>query len=572
MFETDLESPRASVIDDPMVRDLAERMARHQNVHFESALSRLGILAEKISAPAMLEVARQPFEEDDLVFAVVKGRVRAYANNRTPRWASCTAGVTSLEIAPNGLYGRCPKTVVKKEILGDIRDAGPLKVLRLARDELGCDIPCHQLMCFHNNVLRGTDEADFARRIGQQGLRGVYQPERRGYYSKMFIRWKMTDVCNYTCAYCCDWRTVNARGLELTDDEIMVGAEKIVNQFGAISMRLTGGEPSARRCYVDMMRLFHDNLDRFTDLEIRTNLSFQTKHQEVLSWDWNGKLHLHIGCHLRDKNFMPWRMVEVLKGAPNADYVLKFVAMPSIRPHVQFFTKYFLDSGIPYERIKVIEEHSARDGVYGVELEEAPKARKYLEEQAAKSATATADADARPDGAAAQDKPVKKSTELTVTRLSIDDLRALKRRSGERKVISADVEPPPAHAPLPGAGAVPPAELAVTCVSNSGLRTAKRNGERKVISADIEPPPTHALPAEAGAALTPDLTPTPEMPPGLPAEPTPMTQVRRVIVGLSGPNRIAFSARVVRALVRRAKARIPHVSRPTDGHSARMGS
>lgn len=572
---SDPELSWESALEDPMVRDLAERMARRSGGRSATYfMTKLGFMARSISLPGLLAVAREPLEEKELSYSAVLQRVRIYADEHTPQWTYCSGGTTSLEISPNGFYGRCSKTGSMRQYLGDVRDEGPLKVLDPERDDLTCTIPCKKMMCFRNNVIRATDYPDFADKVEKHGLRGNYNPSLQGYNSKVFIRWKVTDVCNYTCAYCCDWRTVNAKGVEVTDDEMMAAAERMVSQFDGISMRLTGGEPSSRRRYVDLMRLFHDNLDRFSDLEIRTNLSFQTKHQEVLNWDWKGKLLLHIGCHIRDKNFMPWRMVEVLKNAPNANYELKFVSLPSIRPHIDFFIRYFVDSGIPSKNIKVVEENSNRKDVeHQIEIEEAPKARKYLEERW-KPTSPDAEAYCKWDAPAKPTQPDRKPAELAVTHLSIGELRAMK-RNAERRVISADVEPPPGHTPLTETNAVAAADLAVTRLSIGDLRALKRrNAERQVISAGLDPPPGPgpAPVTETGAVATAILTPVTEITAVPPAGPTAMTQIRRVIIGLSGPDRIAFSGRVVRALVRRAKARIPVMGRPTDGHSAGMGS
>lgn len=359
---------------------LVRLAARSGKLKPEDFLFWLSGLAREVSVAAVLAVARQPFDEHELEYSIVKNRVRAYVNKRTPVWAFCTAGVTAIEISPSGLYGRCPKTDVRRMHLGDLRDDGPLKVLELAGDDLGCSIRCPHMMCFTNNVLRGTDRADFKSRIAKEGVRGVYGSNRRGYHSEVFIRWKITDVCNYTCAYCTDWRSVNKKGMELTDAEVLAAAGRIVGQFERISLRLTGGEPSARRCYVDLMRFIHCNLDHFTDIEIRTNLSYEAKHKEVLSWGWNGKLHLHIGCHIRDKNFMPWRTAELLRGVPDADYVLKFVSTPTIRDHVAFFRQYFVDHGIPRDKIRIVEEVRGQQADM-TELEESPPARRTLEQR-----------------------------------------------------------------------------------------------------------------------------------------------------------------------------------------------
>jgi sulfatase maturation enzyme AslB (radical SAM superfamily) len=378
-------------LDDDIER-LATAIALEAGQPYHIVVRRLQGLGESMSMSALREVARQPFEPHELQLSVVKQRIRQRMNQGTPRWTHCTGGTTSIEISPNGGFSRCPKHGAKQAYLGNLRDEGPLHVLDPHKDEMGCTIRCPQLMCFSGNVLRATSREALNGDIAREGLRGVYD-EPRGRQSDVFVRWKITDVCNFTCSYCTDWRSVNKKGIELTDDEVLAGIGKIISQFNVISLRLTGGEPSARRCYVEMMRLIHANLHRFSDVEIRTNFSYQAKHREVLSWDWQGKLHMHIGCHVRDKNFMPWRTVELLRGAPDADYKLKFVATPSNRDHVAYFSQYFRDNGIPASRIRVIEEVTGKEAdpaAAPVPAEMVPFARKYLEELARREAEVAA--------------------------------------------------------------------------------------------------------------------------------------------------------------------------------------
>jgi sulfatase maturation enzyme AslB (radical SAM superfamily) len=379
-------------LDDDIDR-LATAIALEAGQPYHIVVRRLQGLGESMSMSALRDVARQPFEPHELQFSVVKQRIRKLMNQGTPRWTHCTGGTTSIEISPNGGYSRCPKHGAKQAYLGNLRDEGPLHTLDPHKDEMGCTIRCPQLMCFSGNVLRATSRAELDADIARVGLRGVYGEPDRGGQSDVFVRWKITDVCNFTCTYCTDWRSVNKKGIELTDDEVLGGLDKIMGQFNVISLRLTGGEPSARRCYVELMRRIHSNLSRFSDVEIRTNFSYQAKHREVLSWDWQGKLHLHIGCHVRDKNFMPWRTVEVLRDAPDADYKLKFVATPSNREHVEYFGQYFRDNGIPASRIRVIEEVTGKEtdpAAAPVPAEMVPFARKYLEELARREADVAA--------------------------------------------------------------------------------------------------------------------------------------------------------------------------------------
>jgi hypothetical protein len=390
--------PVAATANDPVdkhVDRLAAAISFQLGLSHESVLRHLMGLGATMSMTALHAVAREKFQPHELQVSVVRQRIRKRMNKATPRWTHCSAGVTSIEISPNGGYSRCPKFGVRQLYIGNLRDEGPLKMIDLDSEDIGCSIRCPQLMCFTKNVLRATSQEELDAQIADKGLRGNYCDTDKGATSKVFFRWKITDVCNYTCAYCTDWRSVNKQGIELTDDEILASLDKMIAQFSMISLRLTGGEPSARRCYVELMRRIHANLDRFSDIEIRTNFSYQPKHREVLSWDWQGKLHLHIGCHVRDKNFMPWRTVELLRNAPDADYCLKFVATISNREHVMWFRKYFIDNGIPSLRIRIIEEVNDQESavtdeppvVYGV-----PFARQYLEESARREAAKAAEA------------------------------------------------------------------------------------------------------------------------------------------------------------------------------------
>ena len=125
-------------------------------------------------------------------------------------------------------------------------------------------------------------------------------------------------------------------------------------------------------------------------------------------------------------------MVEVLNGAPNADYMLKFVSMPAIRSHVEFFTRYFLDNGIPLKNIKIIDENSNREDTYHVKPEEAPLARKKLEEHT--SPASAADAPPEPDAPVdkcCRDTDAGCASNAGGTRLTIADLRTLTRKTAE---------------------------------------------------------------------------------------------------------------------------------------------
>ena len=70
-----------------------------------------------------------------------------------------------------------------------------------------------------------------------------------------YLRLSVTDVCNYACVYCLPhgYQKPAAREADLSLEEI----ERLVRAFAAIGfwkVRITGGEPTARRDLIDIVR------------------------------------------------------------------------------------------------------------------------------------------------------------------------------------------------------------------------------------------------------------------------------------------------------------------------------
>ena len=211
-------------------------------------------------------------------------------------------------------------------------------------------------MCFRSNVIRAETRSDFDNLIQLQGLKGDYRKNRADRPSDIFVRWKMTDTCNYTCSYCSAWKTVNQRLPEIDNAALIEVADILTSQFKNISMRITGGEPSTKKNFVQLMQFLNERLDRFVEIEVRTNFSFPAKQLAIFSLDWAGKLHYHIGCHVYDKNFRPWEFAPILAQPTSVTYTTKFVSTPSNQVYVDAIKNYFIENGISSSKIKIIQD------------------------------------------------------------------------------------------------------------------------------------------------------------------------------------------------------------------------
>ena len=367
----------------PAAHELARRIAGRQQLELRTILRHFRAIAKNLSADGLENVATEGFRDEDLDISVVRHRVIRRLNRTTPRYTHCTAGVSALEISPDGRYARCLRFADARKFTGHLLEPGEIKRLHVDTDDMSCTFRCPEVMCFSPNVLRATDLHGLRSAIAEHGIRGLYKRRGPAPNPEVFVRWKITDICNYSCPYCTNEDASGSVGRELNPAELLRVAGKIVQGLDRISLRLTGGEPSTHRGYVELMRFLHGRLDRFTDIEVRTNLSFQHKYKEILQWDWQGKLNLNVACHIQDKNFMPWRFVDILRTSPRARYLLKFVATPGNRHHVAFFRDYFLRHGIPAERIHVTEEIGRLEGQPD-DADDVPIARKAIESRVAR--------------------------------------------------------------------------------------------------------------------------------------------------------------------------------------------
>ncbi|MBK4714540.1 MULTISPECIES: GTP 3',8-cyclase MoaA [Tenebrionibacter/Tenebrionicola group] len=118
---------------------------------------------------------------------------------------------------------------------------------------------------------------------------------RRFYY----LRLSITDVCNFRCTYCLpDGYRPNglANKSFLTCDEI----RRVASAFAALGtekVRLTGGEPTLRRDFTDIVRTVADN-DAIRQVAVTTNGYRMAR--DVRAWREAGLTHINVSVDSLD--------------------------------------------------------------------------------------------------------------------------------------------------------------------------------------------------------------------------------------------------------------------------------
>jgi len=336
-------------------------------------MAKLLSMFRRMRHDAVIEGIQRSINEGSGRIAFIRRQVIDVENELTPRYNFCTAGRTAIEINADGQYTRCTKYNALNMYSGSVFDSDGIRLINLD-SEADCNILCKKRMCIASNIIRGATREEFDQEIEDKGLIGNYRRVRNESESEIFIRWKLTNTCNYTCSYCSAWKTVNRKLPELDRERLIDVAQQFINQFDRISLRLTGGEPSIKKNYVELMTFINRHLENFVDIDIRTNFSYKEKQLAIFDLDWQGKLYYHIACHVYDRNFKPWEFVEILKQPHNVKYTLKFVSTPSNEKYVDKFRQYFIDNGIPEDAIRVIHDVRAS----AEDAEKIPPAYTYL--------------------------------------------------------------------------------------------------------------------------------------------------------------------------------------------------
>ncbi len=94
-----------------------------------------------------------------------------------------------------------------------------------------------------------------------------------------YLRMSVTDVCNFKCTYCLPdgyHPEGKPKFLDLNEIENLVGA---FAEVGTQKVRITGGEPSLRKDYTDIIRIVADN-DKIKTIATTTNGYRLAKHAQ----------------------------------------------------------------------------------------------------------------------------------------------------------------------------------------------------------------------------------------------------------------------------------------------------
>ena len=76
-----------------------------------------------------------------------------------------------------------------------------------------------------------------------------------------YIRLSITDVCNFKCGYCLP----NGYQKDKSDNRTFLATEEIerlakgLSELGVCKIRLTGGEPTVRKDFFDIVKILKNN-------------------------------------------------------------------------------------------------------------------------------------------------------------------------------------------------------------------------------------------------------------------------------------------------------------------------
>ena len=77
-----------------------------------------------------------------------------------------------------------------------------------------------------------------------------------------YIRLSITDVCNFKCGYCLP----NGYQIDKSDNRKFLHLDEIrrlakaLSELGVIKIRLTGGEPTVRKDFFDIIKVIKENI------------------------------------------------------------------------------------------------------------------------------------------------------------------------------------------------------------------------------------------------------------------------------------------------------------------------
>ena len=136
-----------------------------------------------------------------------------------------------------------------------------------------------------------------------------------------YIRLSITDVCNFKCGYCLP----NGYQIDKSDNRKFLNLEeikrlaKVFSKLGVWKIRLTGGEPTVRKDFFDIIKILKNEAG-IKKVVITTNgYHLDQKAKMMVDWGLNG---INISIDSLDRNTFKNitghdRLPEILKGIKN---------------------------------------------------------------------------------------------------------------------------------------------------------------------------------------------------------------------------------------------------------------
>jgi len=156
-----------------------------------------------------------------------------------------------------------------------------------------------------------------------------------------YLRLSITDVCNYSCDYCLPngYQCDNKKDfLSLSEIKHLVSS---FSELGTKKIRLTGGEPTIRKDFVDCIKTIK-KIPAIEQIAVTTN--GYKLHENIKQWVDAGLTHLNISVDTLDARLFNEltghnRLTEILKGInyaltlPLKNIKLNAVLLKNINSH-----------------------------------------------------------------------------------------------------------------------------------------------------------------------------------------------------------------------------------------------
>ena len=136
-----------------------------------------------------------------------------------------------------------------------------------------------------------------------------------------YIRLSITDVCNFKCGYCLP----NGYQIDKSDNRKFLHLEeikrlaKVFSKLGVCKIRLTGGEPTVRKDFFDIIKILKNEAG-IKKVVITTNgYHLDRKAKMLVECGLNG---INISIDSLDRNSL--RYIELMQTGDNLDYFKKY--------------------------------------------------------------------------------------------------------------------------------------------------------------------------------------------------------------------------------------------------------